>query len=98
MDLDGVLYDPDGVGLEVDLGPAKACQLADAQPAIGGDEDQRPVSRVDGVGELRYLRRCQKPHLLALDARQLDSSARGLGQQPGVDCAPQHLAEGLVRL
>ncbi|HET6835214.1 MAG TPA: hypothetical protein VFH30_15210 [Acidimicrobiales bacterium] len=98
MDLDRVLNDPDGVGLGVDLGPAQAGQLADAQPAIGGDEDQRAVAGVDGVGELRDLHRCQEPHLLALDTRQLDPPARRLSQQSGVDRAPQHLAERLVGL
>jgi hypothetical protein len=34
VDLDGVLDDPNGAGVEVDLGAAQAGQLAEAQPAV----------------------------------------------------------------
>jgi hypothetical protein len=42
-----------------------------AEAAVAGDEDHRAVAGVDGVGQPGDLDR-QKPHLLALDARQLD--------------------------
>ncbi|HZA78107.1 MAG TPA: hypothetical protein VE623_17120 [Acidimicrobiales bacterium] len=98
VDLDGVLDDPNGAGVEVDLGAAQAGQLAEAQPAVAGHENQRPVSGVDRVGEPGDLDGGQGPHLIALDAGQLDASARRLGQQSGVDGASHHLAERLVGL
>jgi hypothetical protein len=98
LDLDGVLDDPNRGGAEVDLGAAQTGQLTEPQPAVAGDQDQRPVAGVDGVGEPGDLDRGEEPHLLTLDARQLDAPARRLRQQPGVDGAPYHLAERLVRL
>ena len=49
---------------------AQADQLAPAQPAVGGHQDQRPVAGVDYAGQPCDLGRGQKAHLLALDLRQ----------------------------
>ena len=37
---------------QVDAVAAQAGHLAEAQPAVGADEDERPVAHVDGRGEL----------------------------------------------
>jgi hypothetical protein len=77
----------DRPGLQVDPAPAQPGHLTDAQPTEGAEQDQRPVLRCDGIGQLPDLGGGEEPHLLALDPGQ---------GQPGCGHGPAPAAE-LVR-
>jgi hypothetical protein len=49
-DLDHDLGHLDGPAQQVDAAVAQPGQLPDAKPAVGADQDQRTVARVDRVG------------------------------------------------
>jgi HAD superfamily hydrolase (TIGR01509 family) len=85
-----------GAALQVDPAAAQARHLADAQPAVGAKQDERPVVRPDRVSELQYLRGGEEPHLLPLDLRQRHPSARRCGIMP-VSTAAAAPVEAILR-
>jgi hypothetical protein len=84
-DLDHDLGHIDRAPQQIDPAPTQPGQLADAQPAVGSDQDQRPVARADHVGQAGDLGRVQEPHLLPLDLGQPHRPARRAGHHVGVD-------------
>jgi hypothetical protein len=66
------LGDLDGAAQRVDALASEARQLADAQPAVGADQDQSAVPRPDDVSEPGDLDRGEEAHLLPLDLGERD--------------------------
>ena len=83
---------------QVDAAAAQPGQLPDAQPAVGGDQDQRAVARADRVGQGGDLGRGQEPHLLPLHLGQRHPPTRRLREHPGIHRGAHDLAEELVGL
>src|SRR5215218_3823710 len=54
---------------QIDTPPAESGQLPDAETAIGADEHERPVARMDDLGQVDDLGRGDEAHLLLLDLR-----------------------------
>ena len=67
LDLDQDLGRLDGSPEQVEAATPQPGQLADAQPAVGADQDQGPVAGLDRLGQGGDLGRGQEPHLLPLD-------------------------------
>jgi hypothetical protein len=67
--------DLDGAAQHVDALASEPGELADAQPAVGADEDQGAVVRPDGVGESGDLDWGEEAHLLPLDLGEGDPAA-----------------------
>jgi hypothetical protein len=88
----------DDAAQQVHAAATQPGQLPDAQPAVGRDQDQRPVALVDHLGQPRDLGRREEPHFLPLHLRQRQAPAGRLGDHAGVDRGAHHLAEELVRL
>ena len=61
---------------QVDAVAAQAGHLAQAQSAVGADEDERPVAHVDRRRELGDVARGEETHLLRLDPWRLDPVER----------------------
>jgi hypothetical protein len=59
--------------------------FAGAQAGVGGEQHQRPVPRVDGVGERLDLVGVQEVHLVALPLGRLDAGCAVDGQAPALD-------------
>ena len=73
-----LLLDDHDSAFEVDVASLEAGELAPAETAVGGDEDERSVVVADGVGESRDLLGCGDLDLGRPLGRRLPSERHGL--------------------
>jgi hypothetical protein len=71
---------------QIDPAAAEPGRLPDAEAAVGADEHQRPVARMDDLGHVDDLGWGEKAHLLPLDLGQRHVAAWRLHQVAGVHC------------
>jgi len=97
-DLDRLLGHADRAPENVDPTPAESGHLREPQTAVGLQKHERPVSRLDDMGEATDLLRREEPHLLDLDLRQRHLATRRDGDEAAVNGCTQDLAQvGLTR-
>jgi hypothetical protein len=76
--------------------PRRSPAIADAEPAVGAEEDQRPIVRPDRGGQARDLLWAEEAHLLAVNLGQRHPAAGRPRDHAGVDGGGHDLAEQLV--
>jgi hypothetical protein len=80
-----LLDDPEVAMEQVDAVAAYTGHLAEAQSAVGADEDERPVAHVDGRLELGDVAGSEEAHVLRLDPWRLDPVERVAHQDVVLD-------------
>ena len=83
---------------EIDTVPAHPSNLAQAQPAVGADDDERSISTVYGLRESSNLTRREEAHFLRFEARRLDPVERVAHEDVVLDGGGERSSERPIHL